>query len=424
MLIHHHHRLLAYRHLLYSRGVDRSQPMKQFYASSFLHDFGSSMMSLFVLFYLYQLGWSLPVIVGYVLVGEILKAPLRHLGNRLIVSWGAQKLALIGNVIWILFTLSLLLVGQPGGWSWGLLAAAVIFEAASHSAYWTAWDFNLISFEKPEKGGKQLSLIWIFGDLSRILAPMAGGVVAQIWGFQASLAVAGLLLLLSVGPLVGLKSAASPQDTEKIKKSLKPRSLWEIYRRLPKRKLWSFYLSHVTGLIGSFWALWLAIAIFTTQTYSGLGILFAASSVVSIAISWLVGRLIDKGLGRPVLLTSGLLESLTSGLRLLVTGVPLAVAHNFLQQQSSGYTLTLFQWYFDKKRPEEERLAFFQIYSYFFYFFNSLILAGLIACLVIFSTSQLEVLRLTSVFLGIAVGLLITGLSLSDKTAGRGNQTK
>ncbi|MYB40348.1 MFS transporter [Candidatus Saccharibacteria bacterium] len=411
MLI-HHHRLLTYRHFLYSRGADRSRPMRRFYASSFLHDFGSSMMSLFVLFYLYQLGWSLPVIVGYVLVGEILKAPLRHLGNRLLIGWGAQKLALIGNIAWILFTVSLLLVGQPDALGWGLLAGAVILDAASHSAYWTAWDFNLISFEKPEKEGKQLSLIWIFGDLSRILAPVAGGVIAQIWGFQASLVVAGLLLLLSVGPLVGLKSTADLGNVEKIKESLRLRPLWEAYKRLPKRKLWSFYLSHMAWLIGSLWALWLAIAIFTTQTYSGLGILFAASSVVSMAISWLVGRLIDKGFNRPVLLTSSLLESLLSGLKLAVTGVPLAVAHNFLQQQSAGYTLTTFQWYFDKKRPREEQLAFFQVYSYFFYFFNSLILIGLIVCLVVFSDSQLEVLRLSSVFLGIAVGLLVAGLSV------------
>ena len=380
--------------------------------SSFLHDFGSSMMSLFVLFYLYQLGWSLPVIIGYVLVGELLKAPMRHLGNRLMINWGSQRLALIGNILWFLFTICLLLVGQPSALGWGLLSTAVFLEAASHSAYWTAWDFNLISFERPEKTGRQLSLVWIFGDLSRILAPMAGGIVAQIWGFETSLAAAGFLLLLSVGPLVGLKSTASLKDAERAKKSLRPAGLWQTYKKLPKAKLWRFYLSHLAGLIGSFWALYLAIAIFTTQTYSGLGILFAASAGVSMLISFVVGRLIDRGLSRPVLLTSSLLESLTGGLRLLVTGVPQAVAHNFLQQQSSGYTLTLFQWYFDKKRPAAERLAFFQVYSYFFYFFNCLIMAGLIVCLVIFANSQLEVLRLFAAVLGIAVGLLIVGLSI------------
>ena len=386
--------------------------MRRFYLSSFLHDFGFAMMSMFVLFYLYQLGWSLPAVLGYVAVGSLFKPFLRHLANWLMAGWGPQRLILIGNILWICFTVALLAFGQPTGLGYGLLLFIAFLEAASHSAYYIAWDFNFISFEQPSKGGRQMSLVWIIGDLSRILSPLAGGIIAQIWGFEASLVVAGLLLLLSVGPLVGLKPESGPKDVDRVRLSLRPRGLLRTYRRMPKSKAWAFWLSNAAGLAVMFWALYLAIAIFDDRAYSGLGILFAASAGLSMLISWLVGRLIDRGRGRQVLITSSLIEGLSGGLRWFVTGIPRAVAHNFLQQQQSGHTLTLFQWYFDKNRPAAERLAFFQAYAYFHDLLFSLLVGSLIVWMTISTGSQLEILRLGCIILGLSSGLLLFGLAL------------
>lgn len=382
--------------------------------SSFFHDFGFAMMSMFVMFYLYQLGWSLPFVFGYLAVGSLFKSFSRHLAARLMVFWGSQKLTLLGSILWIPFVISLLALGGPGGWGYALLGLVIFFEAISHSAYYMAWDFNFVSFENKEKAGRQTSLTWIVSDFSRVLAPMAGGLIAQIWGFEASLVIAGLLMLLSVAPLLRLKSETKIKDQAKTRQLLKFSGLWQSYRKMSPTKLWAFLLSNVAGLAVVFWALYLAIAVFADKAYGGLGVLFAASAVFSMFLSWLVGRLVDKGRGHKVLVASSLLESLTGGLRWFVTGIPQAVAHNFLQQQQSGHTLTLFQWYFDKSRPVAERPSFFQAYAYIHDFTFVLISGGLaVLMLVTPEQSQLEVLRIVCIVIGVVCGLVISGLALT-----------
>lgn len=388
--------------------------MRRFYLSSFLHDFGFSMTSMFVMFYLYQLGWPLPFVLGYLAVGSVFKSFFRHLAAWLMTAWRSQKLTLIGSVLWVPFVVSLLALGGPGGWGYALLALVIILEAASHSAYYMAWDFNFVSFEDKEKTGRQISLTWIVGDISRILAPMAGGLIAQIWGFELSLVIAGSLMLLSVGPLLRLKSKTRIKDPARARRLLKPRGIWQSYRKMSQPRLWAFLLSNVAGLAVVFWALYLAIAVFADKAYGALGILFAASAIFSMLISWLVGRLVDRGRGHQVLVTSSLIEGLSGGLRWFVTGIPQAVAHNFLQQNQSGHTLTLFQWYFDKTRSPAERLSFFQAYAYIHDLAFVLISGGLAVLMAVVSTeSQLEILRLACIAIGVLAGLAITGLSLT-----------
>ena len=89
--------------------------MRRFYLSSFLHDFGFAMTSMFVMFYLYQLGWSLPVVLGYLAVGSLFKSLFRHLAAWLMVAWGSQRLTLIGSILWVPFVVSLLALGGRDG---------------------------------------------------------------------------------------------------------------------------------------------------------------------------------------------------------------------------------------------------------------------------------------------------------------------
>lgn len=412
MLIHHHP--WNHSHLLRSEGDSHSRPMRRFYLSTFLHDFGFAMTSMFVMFYLYQLGWSLPFVFGYLAVGSVFKSVFRHWAAWLMISRGSQRLTLIGSILWVPFVVSLLLLGGPGGWGYALLAAVIFFEAASHSTYYMAWDFNFVSFENKEKAGRQTSLVWIVGDFSRILAPLAGGLIAQVWRFEISLAIAGVLMLLSVVPLLKLKSETSITDPDRARELLKPKGLWQSYQKMQKAKLGAFLLSNIAGLAVGIWALYLAIAVFADKAYGGLGILFAASAIFSMFLSWLVGQLVDRGKGHKVLVASSLLESLTGGLRWFVTGIPQAVAHNFLQQQQSGHTLALFRWYFDKTRPAAERPSFFQAYAYIHDLTFALISGSLVVLLLVVpAQSQLDVLRIACIVMGVVAGLVISGLALT-----------
>lgn len=170
----------------------------------------------------------------------------------------------------------------------------------------------------------------------------------------------------------------------------------------------------LAGLAVVIWALYLAIAVFADKAYGGLGLMLAASALVAMAVSWAVGRLVDRGRGRQVLLVSSLVEALAGALRWFVTGIPQAVGHNFLQQQQVGHNLTLFQWYFDKSRPQAERPAFFLAYSYIHDLTFALIAGGLALLLASAGAgSQVEILRAACIIIGVGSGLAIAGLSLT-----------
>ena len=316
--------------------------MNRFYISSFLHDFSISMLDVFALFYLYQQDYSLVVIGFYILAGRLFRGFIRHFSSYFMLKSSPQKLMLTGNILRLFYTVIFLGVGEPSSLGNLLIFLLGVVSAASSVVYDTVWDFDFTNFESADGQQKQLSFVWIISGLSGILATMAGGFVAQIWGFEVSLVVAGLILLLSVCPLIGLQTPNTTKNINKIKRSLKLKRLWRIYRQASKISLWSMYFSDLAFWASGLWGLYLAVTIFTDQTYSGLGILFSLSACFSMLLAWLIGKWLEKGYTTPILFISAGLESLIGDLRFFITNVPQVVAHNFLSEQSNGHSLATY----------------------------------------------------------------------------------
>ena len=407
-MIHQHHHFFA-RHL---KNVDwRQVALRRLYAASFLHDLGLQMLSLFILFYLYERGWSLILVVAYILVYTLLGPLGKRSSIALIGKFGVAKTMLLSNISRLLFTAALFALGAPSLLGYGLLALIVTLDSLSFKIYYTAWDFYFAGLEKREQSGRQTAFAWILIVVSAAIAPLVGGFLAQYWGFKTSIIVASILLLFSVAPLIAAKHHQSPVDVKKLRRAMTFQRYWQSFKNTPKASLLAFSASNLTfNIFLPLWTFYLAVVIFIDKTYSGLGILFAASSLIALLVSFLVGRLIDHGHHKPVLRISGWLECFLGGLRFFVVSIPTATIHNFIHQQAWAHNLTVFQWFYKQESRPIERLVFFQMCSYFQTLMHVLVVVVILVCLGVFADSRLEVLKYACIILGLS-GPLMLGFS-------------
>ena len=319
------------------------------------------MLSLFVLFYLYQLGWSLPMVVAYLLVFNIGSSVAGYLGAWAIVKIGALNVFIASNILRILFIFALFNLAGPGEAGYLLLFALALLDALSLRMYYLTWNFYFAGLQSGKKAGKQASLAWMIFALTGALAPLAGGLLAQIWSFKFSIVAAGVLLLASVTPLVSIKQTSALRPQPILHSSLGFKKVWDAFRQVPKRSLWAFSVSTMVYYVFLYlWSLYLAIAIFADKAFAGLGLILSASAIVALLASWLAGRAFDRGRYKSVLRGSAWVEFLLSGVRFFVVSIPMAVVHNLIQQQSMAHNLIVCQWYYKQGRQPEQRLPFFR----------------------------------------------------------------
>ncbi len=412
---HNYHHHLFRKHI--SENAWQQTALRRLYAASLLHDLGLQMLSLFILFYLYEKGWPLMLVVTYLLFFTMLGLLAKRSAAFLIGKVGIIKTMLLGNVLRVVFTASLFSLAEPSPIGYGLLALIVTLDALSFSIYYTAWDFYFAGLEQNEKAGRQAAFAWALAAFAAILAPLAGGLLAQFWGFKTAMVVASVLLLFSILPLIVSERHKSILDAQRLRKILTFKHYWQIFKATHKGSLVAFAASNmVFNIFLPLWMLYLAIYIFADKAYGGLGILLAASSVIALLVSLLAGRLIDRGYCKPLLMTNSLIECLLGGLRFFVIGIPLAMAHNFIHQQAWAHSIVTFQWYYGQESDPINRLAFFQMCSYFQTLMHVIVVLAIIICLLIFTSSQMEVLKYACIALGLS-GALMFGLSLKGHEA-------
>ena len=406
-----------YHHHLFRKHISNQDwqqtALRRLYTASFLHDLGLQMLSLFILFYLYEKGWSLPLVITYLLVFVLFGPAAKRAGAFLIGRVGVIKTMLLGNVLRILFMVALFSLGEPSVIGYGLLTLMAVLDAMSFRIYYTTWDFYFAGLElQKKKAGRQTAFAWALAAFSAVVAPLVGGLLAQFWGFKASMVVASVLLLFSTLPLIQSERHKSTFDSQRLRKALTFKMYWQLFKATHKGSLLSFAASNmVFNVFLPLWMLYLAIYIFADKAYAGLGALLAVSSLVALLISLLVGRLIDRGYYKPLLATSSFAECLLGGLRFFVVSIPLAIAHNFAHQQAWVHSIVTFQWYYGEKSDPVGRLAFFQMCSYFQTLIHVLVMTAILVCLLIFSSSQMEVLKYACIVLGLSGSLMFGALS-------------
>ena len=136
--------------------------------SIWLHAIAHSLVAVFIPVILFQAGFSLPQIILFLLLFNLMDVPLNFVARKMVLRFGAVKTIAIGIVSGIIY-FSLL---GFAAFSWQALVLLAIFAAIYDSFYWVAHWFVFNECVREEKEvGKHVGIIMVMRSLGAFVAP-------------------------------------------------------------------------------------------------------------------------------------------------------------------------------------------------------------------------------------------------------------
>ena len=394
------------QHLRLSRF--KKDPMNRLYTFDVIHDIGLSMLAIFTLTYFYYLGWSLPILIVFMLLATLAEALISApLSNFLLVRHKLVSVLTIGSIVQIVYLVAVLFLTGPSAWGYCLLFFIAILVSTGRKISASAWSVLFVVNQQKGRTGRQLAIFLILADLSGFSAALISGLIAQTWGFGVCLAISSCLTLVSVLPLLSIKEGGRMPDYDLEAKNLNFGKYWQIFKETPKKTLLASLGSiNMTQVVLPIWFLYLSIVVFAENSYAGLGLISAAATLVAVIFNKIAGKITDKGNPASLIRKSALAEIVLGLSRPLIINAPLAFGHNILHKQSSIHVIVSSNWYFARsQRKAGEMLAFFQMYVFAKALVKSILLLLVLLLLLIFEGHQLQVLVYSTAGLSVILGL-------------------
>ncbi|HEX8390230.1 MAG TPA: MFS transporter [Candidatus Saccharimonadales bacterium] len=331
------HRLLWQRH--YWRTVGFSE-LAELYANRLLRLMAVNMVSGVVGIYMYQLDypvWFIMVYFGlYFLARALWTMPAAYLIGRI----GPKHSSFVSNVLAIPALIALTQLEHLG------VAALIIYATMQTfcvTLYSIAHHVNFSKVKHQDHAGKELGFMYIVEKVGTGLSPLIGGVVAYMYGPQATMWAACIIFLVAAGPLF-----LSPEPIVTHQRVM--------FRGFNWRGTWRNLVSSAaigidSILSASTWSLYLAIAVFGTTSnvvYAQIGGLMTVAFVASLLFSRMYGLLIDRRRGRELLMVSVIGDAVLNLVRPFVNTPASAITVNVANEAiTAGYTMPYLKGQYD-----------------------------------------------------------------------------
>ena len=265
----------------------------ELYASRLLRIFAVHMVSLFVVVYLYNQGYSLVFIALYLACYFVAKAPLAILASMFVARFGPKHTILLANLMYIPALIVFSVVPEASA-SHALIV--VILFGALQSIGATFYDYAyMVNFSKvkhAEHAGKELGYMHIIEKIGSIVSPIIGGLLATLFSPVVVIIVAACLFGVAALPL--LRTAEPTRTHQKIRWAGFP------WRTSIRSVIAQSGIGFDVVATGSVWSLFLLTIVFAAQQdgiYAIIGVLTAVGMAVAFISAFLFGRLIDKKAG-------------------------------------------------------------------------------------------------------------------------------
>lgn len=263
--------------------------LAEIYTSMSLRALGFSVIGIFVPVYLYQLGVTLDQIFLFYVLFFAFRIPFDYVFAHVVGKIGPKHAIGVSTLIHIIF-LALLLTFESQQWSIWLMA--LVFTI-SNGLFFIAYHTDFSKIKDSQHGGKELSYLIIFERFGGALGPLVGGIVATVVAPEATIIVAILLLGASQIPL--FLTTEPVRTNQKIQFKGFP---WQRFKR-DYIALGAFSVDRVASVVA--WPLLIAIVVFADGTYIKLGALITFSTLLSLFVARLFGRIIDDRRGLELL---------------------------------------------------------------------------------------------------------------------------
>ena len=371
----------------------------RFYQWSFIYELGFQMINFFAPIYLYKLGYGLIGAIFFLVVGNIAYLVNRTPISHLIISFGIRKVVVLSAFCWVGFGFIALYIPaishQLSLNDYATLAGLSFLLHFSLMSYYSSRDYYLSGVvSQTKKYGKNISMYTILSLVSAFLAPIAGGIVAQLYSFKHTVVLGGALMILSLIPILFVKDKRFVQPPKVANHYLHYRAKWQIFKKIDKRKLIGESISLQFLKLGLYWPLYVGLVIFASSPYSSLGILSGVGSLFSVISVYVIGRLVDKGYGRKVVGFSVLLEIGLGISRFFVSTPVGAIGHDIAWKNNHSHRVIAEKWYLAVASNHNQRLGLMDVIMHFRHLFSLLFSVSLLVLVVITPTTQeLEMIK-------------------------------
>ena len=317
--------------------------ISKLYMAKTLRHFAIRLVAIFVAIYLFKLGYSLPFIFIYLGLYHLVKIPMAYLAGYSVIKLGPRHTTFYANILYIPTILALAFLQPPGNIETiFILAGIILVQSISVAMYDFSSMFNFAKMKSIKNIGQDLGLLQVLEKVASIAGPLAGGLIATLWGPTVLMIIASAILAISAVPLV--------RTSEPINKTQKIR-----WRRYPWRKTWRSLISQsgagfdvITS--GSVWQLYLASTVFAfnNEIYAVVGVLTSISTVAAFASAFAFGKMIDKKHGKLLLKWGVVLKSITNFARPLVhTPIGSAGVSAVAEVSTTAYSMSFMRGTYD-----------------------------------------------------------------------------
>lgn len=312
------HRFVIRRHFWRNAGFDE---LTEMYLSNMLHTLAVSVLMVFVPFYLYQNGYSIPAI--FALFGSYFAARviLDIVAAYTVANIGPKHTLIISCFLQI--AASAMLVSVPS-FHWEVWQIGIIW-GSSASFFFIALHVAFSKVKHSAHAGKEIGYLHIVDKIGGVIGPLLGGVAGTLFGSSYIFVIATLVLFASLWPLF---LTAEPVKTHQ-KIHFKGLPVTQI-----KRDLLSYAgLTVENSLLINLWPLYVSLFVLVGSTvYLQLGILTSIAVLFSIACTYFVGKFVDVKSGRPLLRVAVIGNALLYPIRPFITTVTGVALINFINE--------------------------------------------------------------------------------------------
>jgi hypothetical protein len=303
--------------------------LSELYVSSMLRTLSTSLLMVFVPFFMYQQGYGLTAIFvtfgTFFLTRTITDPAAGHIVGR----FGPKHTMIVSCILQIGSAILFLLIPRYHLPSWLL---GIPWGAAT-SCYFIAFHVEFSKIKHTAHSGKEIGYMNIMEKIGAILGPIFGGLVGTVFGSQYIFLMAILILVASLWPL--FLSAEPTQVHQKL-----------AFRDLPLKKVLpdirAFCAMGLENTICiNLWPFYVALfALNGRQVYAQLGALSSAAVLGSLLSAYAIGKYIDARSGRRLLRLSTVFNSLLYVFRPFVTSLAPALAVNVANEAvTAGYRM-------------------------------------------------------------------------------------
>lgn len=361
------HRLLARRHFWRYASFDE---VAELYASRTMRVIAQYMVSLFVALYLYVHGFSLLFIALYFAAQFALRIPMSYVAALYAAKYGPKHGILLGNLLYIPALVFFTFVPEYGIYA---VIGFGVFQGLSMTMYDLSYLIDFSKVKHVEHAGKEIGFMQIFERIAASLSPFIGGLIAFLFGAEATMWLSAALFAGASWPL--LRTAEQTRVGQKLD-----------FRGFPWRATWrSFRAETAVGFdavaSNMVWVLFLTIVLFLgseNDIYLKIGAFASVTVVTSFIAAYSFGRLIDRRRGGDLLRIATVANALTHLFRPFVSTPPAVVATNVTNElATTGYAMAFTRGMFEMADRSGHRIVYLLLIEI------ALNVGSMLACLVL-----------------------------------------